>query len=62
MVTAWWPLFREIIMLFVGLTVFVIETTHQGEPRHYVLLACAFLVGMPVAQWVDRWIGGRTTP
>ena len=47
-------------MLSVGLSVFVDETTHPGEPRHYVLLACAFLVGMPVAQWIDRWLGGRS--
>ena len=60
MVQVWWPLIREIIMLSVGLAVFVDETTHPGEPRHYVLLACAFLVGMPVAQWIDRWLGGRS--
>jgi len=49
-------------MLTVGLAVFVVETTHTGEPRRLVLLGCAFLVGLPVAQWVDRWLGGKSTP
>jgi hypothetical protein len=55
----WWSLTREIIMFSIGLSVFVVETTHPGEPRKMVLLACGLLIGLPVASYIDRWLGGN---
>jgi len=52
----WWRLLREIIMFSIGLSVFVVETTHPGEPRKFVLLACGLLVGLPITSYIDRWL------
>lgn len=64
---------RDLIHTLAGLVVIGIETWRSGEPRWQLLIVAAYLLGLPVAEFVDRLLrpgeptlpssdGGRLSP
>ena len=56
--SAWWPLVREVALFVSGVVLLVVESTHD-EPRTPLLLVGLALIGVPVAGFFDRAIGGK---